>query len=166
MSTTYTPWQKLGHQIASTKVAVWFSRFYLPHMDRLFFRLSGGRTSLTALVSGLPIINLTSIGAKSGLPRTVPLVGLRDLEQPGCYAVIASNWGQAKHPSWYFNLKANPNVTCTIAGKTSSFVAAEATGSEYDRFWGYAVQSYVGFPKYKARAGERQIAIFALTPKA
>ena len=166
MPSTYSSWQKFGHQIASTKVAVWFSRHYLPPVDRLFFRLSGGRTSLTALVSGLPIVNLTTIGAKSGLPRTVPLVGLRDLEHAGCYAVIASNWGQAKHPSWYYNIKANPTVTCTIEGKTNSYLATEATGAEYDRFWGYAVESYVGFPKYKARAGERQIAIFVLTPKA
>jgi hypothetical protein len=57
---------------------------------------------------GLPSVILTATGAKSGKPRTVALLGI---PHPDGVAVVAANYGDAKHPAWYHNLKANPAAT-------------------------------------------------------
>ncbi|MBA3824610.1 MAG: nitroreductase family deazaflavin-dependent oxidoreductase [Ktedonobacterales bacterium] len=135
----------------------------LHHLDRGVFRLSGGRTSAMALLARLPVVNLTTIGAKSGRPRTTPLLGIPDREHPGRLAVVASNWGQAHLPGWYFNCKAQPHVTCLVKGTTGTYLATEIDGAEYARFWGYAASIYAGYLSYAGRAG-RHIPIVLLTP--
>jgi deazaflavin-dependent oxidoreductase (nitroreductase family) len=134
-------------------------------LDRFVFRISGGRTSAMSMLAGLPVVNLTTIGAKSGKPRTTPLLGIRDKEHPGQLAIIASNWGQAHLPGWYYNIKARPTVTCLVKGKQGRYLATELTGAEYERFWGYATKVYAGYLSYQARAG-RHIPILLLTPVA
>jgi deazaflavin-dependent oxidoreductase (nitroreductase family) len=107
---------------------------------------------------------LTTTGAKSGLPHTIPLIYIRDEENPEIFALIASNWGQDHNPAWYYNLKKNPCAVCSIRGETREYLAHEATGEEYERFWQRATETYVGYPLYKARAGSRRIPIMAMTP--
>jgi deazaflavin-dependent oxidoreductase (nitroreductase family) len=137
----------------------------LHHLDRWVLRLSGGRTSAMALLAGLPVVNLTTIGAKTGRTRTTPLLGIPDREQPGRLAIIASNWGQSHLPGWYYNCLAHPQVTCLVRGKTGQYQATEIDGTEYARFWGYAASIYAGYLSYQARAG-RHIPILLLTPLA
>jgi deazaflavin-dependent oxidoreductase (nitroreductase family) len=106
-------------RVIATRPAAWLLARTIHHVDGATLRLSGGRTTASAVLSGLPIIELTTTGAKSGRPRTVPLVGIPDGER---LILIASNWGQAKHPAWYYNVKANPAVT-TCDGVTRDGVA-------------------------------------------
>jgi hypothetical protein len=62
-------------------------------------------------------------------------------------------------------LKANPRAIGTIRGQTATYVAHEASGEEYERFWQYAANTYLGFPLYKQRVGGRRIPIMIMTPE-
>ena len=106
---------------------------------------------------------ITTTGAKSGLPRTVPLVYIRDIENNGQFAIVASNLGQHHLPGWFYNLKAHPLAACRIDGRDQTYVAREVFDEEYTRFWGYALETYYGYKMYQQNAG-RRIPIFVLTP--
>src|SRR5512143_2787482 len=90
-----TWWQRWLQRLVSTRPVTWFLAHTLHYIDRWLFRFLDGKTSLTSLVFGLPVVMLTTTGARSGLPRSVPLVGLVDGEK---VVLIASNFGQANHP--------------------------------------------------------------------
>ncbi len=157
--------QRLVQKVASSKPGAWMLSKTQHHVDRLVLNLTGNRATLTSLVAGLPIVWLTSTGAKSGLQRTLPLLCIRDPESPERFALIATNWGGHKAPAWYHNLKANPLATCAFGRDAQQYEAAEIEGSEYDRIWQAAVDVYVGFPLYRQRIGkERHIPIMMMTP--
>jgi deazaflavin-dependent oxidoreductase (nitroreductase family) len=130
-------------------------------LDRLVLRLSRGRTTAVGLFAGLPLVTLTTIGAKSGQLRSVPLIGIPDDER---LLLVASNFGQGHHPAWYHNLVKHPYASVTIDGAAREYAARAATGAEYDRCWQRAVTLYAGYAAYKARTGGRQIPIMVLTP--
>ena len=152
-------------KIASSPAGSRFFARYAHHFDRLIYRLSGKRTTLTGILTGLPVLVLTTTGAKSGLPRTNPLLVIRDPQNPDVLALIASNWGQAHHPAWYFNLKANPCASGVIGKQVGSYIAHETQGDEYNRYWNLACEIYPGYALYKERAGERHIPIMILVPE-
>jgi deazaflavin-dependent oxidoreductase (nitroreductase family) len=161
----YSLFNSFIQKLASSRPGSWFFARTLHHMDGFFLKVSNGRMTMTHILSGLPMVILTTTGAKSGLPRTLPLACIRDTNDPGQFAVIASNWGQHHHPAWYFNLKANPRATGVIDGQAKKYLAHEANDDEYARFWQGAMEAYLGFPLYKQRAGKRHIPIMVLTPE-
>jgi deazaflavin-dependent oxidoreductase (nitroreductase family) len=136
----------------------------MPRADKAILRLSGGRTTLAALLTGAPIVMLTAIGAKSGQPRTTPLLAIFHPDRPDQFAVVGSNWGQARNPAWYFNLKANPRASCLIRGEQRDYMAREVTGDAYNFWWQAALDTYAGYAVYRERAGERHIPIMVLAP--
>ena len=142
--------QGVVRRIIATRPAAWALARTIHHLDRAVMRLSGGRTTAAALFSGLPVVTVTTIGAKSGRPRSVPLVAVPDGDR---LILIASNWGQAKHPAWYYNVKAHPDVTVTAGGETRRYVAREVMGEERAACWARAVAVYPGYEGYAARAG-------------
>lgn len=160
----YNPFQSVMQRISASLPGAWFFARTLHHFDAIFLRLSGGRMTMTNLLSGLPVVVMTTTGAKSGLPRTLPLLYIRDESDPTAFAIIATNWGQHHHPAWFFNLKANPRATCSIAGETGQYKAHEATGEEYARLWQNALDTYIGYPLYKKRIRGRDIPIMVMTP--
>ena len=97
------PIQRVTRWSAATAPISWFSARVLHHLDRLIYRLTRGRHTLSSRVSGLPVVMLTTTGAKTGQQRTSPVLGVPDGED---LVVIASNWGQRHHPAWYHNLRA------------------------------------------------------------
>ena len=119
---------------------------------------------MTGLFTGLTVVIVTATGAKSGLPRTLPLLCIRDEQDSATFALIATNWGQEHYPAWYFNLKANPRAVCSIAGKTGQYLAHEAAGEEYARYWQDAADTYKGYPLYKQRIHGRKIPIMVMSP--
>ena len=161
---SYSLFHSLMQKIASSRPGAWFTSGTLHHFDHIFLKLTGGRSTMTSLVAGLPVVILTTTGAKSGLPRTLPLLCIRDEQDPTTFALIASNWGQAHYPAWYFNLKAKPHATCSIRDQIGEYMAHEASGEEYERFWQYAGNTYIGYPLYKQRVGKRRIPIMVMTP--
>ncbi len=150
-------------KIASTRPVAWFLSKTDHHLDRAVMKLSKNRTSLTTLMTGLPVLYVTTIGAKSGQPRSVPLIGIPEGEE---ILFIASNWGQSFHPSWYLNMKAHPQVTVEYRGKVEQYVAEEVEEADRAACWQKAVRIYPGYEAYKARAGDRVIPIIRLTPRA
>ncbi len=155
---------KFAVSIAASGPGSWLFSRILHHIDPVAFRWTHGRRTLTSILTGLPIVMLTTIGRKSGQSRTLPLLGIRAPENAGVFALIASNWGQQRNPGWYYNLKARPRATCVIDGVRGNYEAREATGGDYDRFWRYAEAVYPGFPVYKKRAAGRHIPIMVMTP--
>ncbi len=135
----------------------------LRYMDRIVLRLSGRRRTLTSMLAGLPVIEVTTTGARSGKPRTSPLVPILDPANPERFALVASNFGQHHFPSWYFNLKKYPRAVCTVDGRARNYVVKEASGAEYERFSQYATQTYLGYALYRQRAG-RRIPIMVMEP--
>jgi deazaflavin-dependent oxidoreductase (nitroreductase family) len=133
----------------------------LHHADTLLLRLTGGRLTF-AQFSGLPIVELTATGAKSGKKRTLPLAGLPDGDR---IILIASNFGQKHSPAWYYNLKANPECTVTKDGHTETYIAREADEHENEYYFNMAVSYYIGYAAYKERAKNRRIPVMILEPK-
>ena len=151
-------------KIASSKPGAWFFSKTQHHFDRMLLSLTNGKTTMTSILSGLPVVILTSKGAKSGQMRKTPLLYIQDETDSGKIALIASNWGQGHNPGWYYNLKANPNATGSINGQERAYAAHEAEGEEYATVWRAAKDTYLGFPNYKERASDRHIPIMVLKP--
>jgi deazaflavin-dependent oxidoreductase (nitroreductase family) len=131
------------------------------HIDKPIANATRGKHTLGSLTTGLPIVSLTTTGAKSGLPRTVPVIGM---PVDGGLAIIASNYGQAGHPSWYYNLRANPAAETYVDDRRTKVTAVEATGDRRAAIWDQALQVYPGFRTYERRATEREIVVFVLEP--
>lgn len=105
-----------------------------------------------------PVILVTTTGAKSGTRRYVPLMRV---EKDGRYAMVASKGGAPAHPSWYFNVKANPAVTVQDGGKVVSLTARELEGAEREQWWRLAVEAFPPYGEYQAKTA-RQIPVFVL----
>jgi deazaflavin-dependent oxidoreductase (nitroreductase family) len=155
------PVRRVVSTLASSALGARILSALLPPLDRLVRTLSGGKHSLTGLVTGLPVYVLTSTGAQSGLARQVTLLGIEDGEN---VILIASNWGQARYPAWYHNLKAHPRATLTRRGKTRAYTAHEAAGAERETAWQRAVELYPGYDSYVTRTGGRVIPVMVLSP--
>jgi deazaflavin-dependent oxidoreductase (nitroreductase family) len=148
-------------RFASGGPGSWLFARVAHRIDRPIFRLTRGRHTFATLVSGIPVVMLTTTGAKSGKPRTVPVLGLPTGDG---LAVIASNFGQHRHPAWYHNLRAKPEGEVTVDGATTRFRAVEAKGERRERIWQTGLEIYPGFSQYETRASHRDIAVFVLEP--
>lgn len=147
--------------VAASRVGSWVFARALHRIDRLLLAVTGGRVSIPGVFAGVPVVRLTTVGAKTGQERTVPVLGLRDGEG---WVVVASNWGQRSHPGWYHNLQAHPVVEVTHSGETGVFVARDAISAEREDYWAQAMEVYPWFDRYRERAGDREIPIVLLTP--
>jgi deazaflavin-dependent oxidoreductase (nitroreductase family) len=115
-----------------------------------------------ANVFQLPIVSLTTVGARSGQRRSVPLIGVPDGDR---IVIIASNYGQTRHPSWYHNLRANANCTAIVAGVERALVARELEGPEREAAWNLDLRVYPPRALYAQRTS-RQIPVIVLEPEA
>ena len=153
------PFHRMVRTLAAMKVGVALLRPTAHHLDRVMTKLSRGRSSFAGLVGGVPVVMLTTTGAKSGEQRTVAVFGI---PHPDGLGLIASNFGGAKHPAWYHNLKANPQATVSIGRDTWHATARLATPGERDEIWAKGLKIYPGWRKYEVRAGNRHIEAFVL----
>jgi deazaflavin-dependent oxidoreductase (nitroreductase family) len=140
----------------------WVYARTLHHLDAVVYRLTRGRATFVAWVTGMPIVLLTTTGRKSGRPRTLPLVAVAEGDK---LIVIASNYGQPRHPAWYHNLKANPRVTATLDDVTREMTARELEGEERERWYERGIEIYPGWISYRRRTAEhRRIPVIELAP--
>ncbi len=153
--------QKVVRRFAASGPGAWVFAHFAHRIDRPMFRLTRGRHTLASLVSGIPVVMLTTVGARSGRPRTVPVLGLP--EEHGI-AIIASNFGQYRHPGWYHNLRAHPEAEVVVDGVHRRVRAVEATGERRARIWREGLRVYPGFGQYERRASHRRISVFVLEP--
>ena len=161
----YSYFHSLVQRIAGSAVGAWILSRSMHHLDRVVLSLTGGRATAAGWLAGLPMAMLEVKGARSGVVRTLPLICVQvdsDADRP---AFVATNWGRARHPAWYYNLKANPEVACTVAGVRRLYTAYEASADEYERFWRRAVETYAGYRLYQRRIRGRHIPIMILAPR-
>jgi deazaflavin-dependent oxidoreductase (nitroreductase family) len=116
------------------------------------FRANGGRVRRRTL----PLILLTTIGAKSGKPHTTPLNFTTDLDR---LVVIASKGGSATHPSWYHNLVAHPEVTIELGTETFRARAVPAEEPERTRLFDQQAAQMPFFDSYRKRVTARDIPV-------
>jgi deazaflavin-dependent oxidoreductase (nitroreductase family) len=119
-------------------------------------------TTKSVGINGRSVILLTTLGAKSGKLRKVPLMRV---EQDGVYAIVASLGGAPKNPVWYYNVKAEPHVELQDDTDTGDFTAREVTGDEKAVWWERAVEAYPDYADYQKKT-DRQIPVFVLEPRA
>src|SRR5438128_1461860 len=122
------------------------------------FHANEGRVG--GMFEGMPLLLLHHTGAKSGTDRVNPLAYQSD---DGRYVIFASKGGAPTNPDWYYNLKANPNVTIEVGSDTIEVVASEATGEERERLFRRQVENVPQFGEYEKTAG-REIPVIVLTP--
>ena len=163
--TTYAqagPGRRAVRRFAATRVGDWLFANVLRRLDGPVYRLTSGRHTAANLLSGLPVVHLTTTGARTGRQRTVPVLGL---PTPAGLAVIASNFGRPRQPGWYHNLRAHPGATVTVRGAVSRVHATEATGEVRERIWRAALEVFPGWASYERRAAGREITVFLLLPQ-
>ena len=155
-------WQRIIQRLASIEfISSGFLSRYLHRWDAAVLKWSNGKKSLTTMFTGLPVVVLSTTGARSGKSRNVPLAGYPDGEK---IILIASSLGSVHHPAWYHNLRTNPRVQLSINGQTGNYNARIANKSERDNYWQLALDYYPGYQAYEQRCGRREIPIVVLEP--
>ncbi|MEU9575482.1 nitroreductase family deazaflavin-dependent oxidoreductase [Streptomyces massasporeus] len=124
------------------------------------YESSGGTEGTTLQGSKMPVVILTSRGARSGKLRKTPVMRV---EHEGRYAAVASLGGSPKHPVWYFNLLADPHVELQDGPVKQDMTAREVTGEEKAAWWERAVAAYPAYADYQKKTN-REIPVFVLEP--
>jgi deazaflavin-dependent oxidoreductase (nitroreductase family) len=127
----------------------------------LVYRATRGRVG-HRFANAPPTLLLDHVGAKSGKTRTSPLYYLRDGAN---LVLVASKGGYPKHPSWYHNLRANPDTTVQVGSERRAVRARVASQAERARLWPKVVELYGGYRDYQERT-EREIPLVILEPVA
>jgi deazaflavin-dependent oxidoreductase (nitroreductase family) len=141
----------------------WFISIYRrlgPRIDPTISRIGDGR--LMRELYGLPGMVLHSTGAKSGLPRSNPLLYARDGAD---FVVVGTNFGQPKHPAWTANLRAHPDAAVEVAGVTLPVRAHLIEGEEWQSVFDRLVAVYPGYALYLERRGDLPPRLFRLVPR-
>jgi deazaflavin-dependent oxidoreductase (nitroreductase family) len=145
---------------STTKVGSWLIKTMTPLDRRILIRSKGKYTALGPI--GAPTMLLTTVGAKSGLSRTSPLLYSRDGES---IIVVGSNFGQDRHPAWTGNLIAHPDdVVVTVGGAEVPAHATLLTGDEAEAGYQLMAQATRTYSEYRSRT-DREIRVFRLTAK-
>ena len=147
--------------VMSTRPGAWIAYHAAAPLDRLIYKISGGRTTISEWFAGVPPIWLSATGARSGRVRTTPLLGI---PFRGDLGLIGTGAGQGPTPAWVHNLSANPDCTVSLNGHRIDAVARLAKSEECDEIWERGAELYPGFPKYRARL-TREVKLFVLTAR-
>jgi deazaflavin-dependent oxidoreductase (nitroreductase family) len=127
------------------------------------YEASGGQRANTLRETGMPIVVVTTRGAKSGKVRKFALMRV---EHDGEYALVASKGGTPENPAWYHNIVEHPDEVLVQDGpKPLRAQVREVTGDEKKEWWDRAVQAYPPYAEYQQNT-TRQIPVFVATPAA
>jgi deazaflavin-dependent oxidoreductase (nitroreductase family) len=155
------PLQRLVRRSAATRPMAKLYGLIQQPLDHMVYRWTGA--TLSSWVSGIEISMLTTTGARTGRPRTLPVLALPDGED---VILIASNFGRPRHPSWYHNLRAEPHATIVTAGISRELIARELSGADRERCYARAEEIFPPFTHYPRCAGKRQIPVLRLRASA
>lgn len=122
------------------------------------YESSGGTKGTT--MSGMPVVVVTSIGARSGRIRKTPLMRV---EHGGAYALVASQGGAPTHPTWYHNLVAHPRVEIQDGPVRQDMSVRLLSGKEKQVWWQRAVAAFPYYAGYQKKT-EREIPVFVAEP--
>ena len=152
-------------RVPTTKLGAAIHRALFAPIDAPLMRLTGGRVSSVCGI--VPLVVLRTTGATSGVQRNVPVGYFTDGDD---VILIATNYGQAKHPSWYYNLLKHPECELLangVEGCGSYFIAHLTDGADRDRLFALAERYSPNYTVYAAKTnGVREIPVLRLTPKA
>jgi deazaflavin-dependent oxidoreductase (nitroreductase family) len=123
------------------------------------YKLSGGR--IGGRLGRAPILLITTVGRRSGKPRTAPVLYMRDGDR---LIVIGSNAGNQRPPAWALNLEANPEAKVQVGRRRTQVRARIADGAEHDDLWRRMNDQFGGFDLYRDRTS-RDIRLFVLEPR-
>lgn len=143
------------------KIAKKVIRFYT-WLNVIVYRLTRGRL-MGRFPGGGPVCLVTFTGRKTGKKRTIGLI--HTLDEHGNLILIASQGGMSKHPVWYFNLKANPDIEVNYRGQVRRLRAEQIEDAEKQRLWPIIVANHEGFDEYQERT-TRNIPVFVCKPVA
>ncbi|WP_328401358.1 nitroreductase family deazaflavin-dependent oxidoreductase [Nocardia sp. NBC_00403] len=127
-------------------------------LERVVRRVSGGKRGILD-VAGLPSIEITVMGRKTGLPRTTSLLYVPHDEN---FLVLGSNWGSVKHPVWSANLRAASTASVRTKSERLEVTVTEITGADRKRAWDLAVEFWPGYEMEYELSGGREFRIFEL----
>ena len=129
-------------------------------IHRAVLKLSAGKIGWRA--GGMPVLELTTTGRKSGEPRTVMLTS--PIQQNDAIVIVASRGGDDHHPAWYLNLRDDPDVEVAFAGKPKQPMRARvATPEERGSLWPRVTAAYTGYRNYQTKT-DREIPLVLLEP--
>ncbi|HSO97023.1 MAG TPA: nitroreductase family deazaflavin-dependent oxidoreductase [Acidimicrobiia bacterium] len=127
-------------------------------IHRGLLKLSGGRVGWRA--GGMPVVELTTTGRKSGQPRTVMLTS--PVQEGDAIVIVASRGGDDQHPAWFLNLRDDPDVEVAFAGKPKQAMRARvATPDERAALWPRVTSGYKGYANYQTKT-DREIPLVLL----
>jgi deazaflavin-dependent oxidoreductase (nitroreductase family) len=152
--------QRAMWRISSSRPGAWLFARSLPRVDKFVLRMSRGQVTLAGITAGIPVLTITTTGARSGLRRTTPLLGV---PFGGDIAVIGTNFGQAGTPGWYYNLRAQPRAEVSYRNRSVTAAAREADADERQAILGQARKIYGGYDAYARRITGRQIPVMILS---
>lgn len=132
----------------------------LNQLHRLALRITGGR--LGSRLGGMRVVELHTIGRTSALPRSTYLTAA--VEQRGAVVLVASRGGTDRHPDWFLNLRATPDVELTVDGVRRPFTARVASAEEKAALWPRVVTAYHGYAGYQQRTA-RDIPLVICEPR-
>ena len=121
---------------------------------------SGGTSGTTLRDTGLPVVVITNLGAKSGKVRKTPLMRV---EHDGVYAAVGSKGGAPENPLWVRNFRVNPRVELQDGARKQDMIAREVTGEERATWWKRAVAAFPPYADYQGKT-DRLIPVFVLEP--
>ena len=129
-------------------------------LHRSLFTLTQGR--IGGRVAGMPVVVLVTTGRKSGRPRETMLRS--PVQEGDSLVLVASYGGDPKHPAWFLNLQANPDVEVIRAGSRQPMRARVATAEEKERMWPQVTAAYRGYAQYQTKT-TRDIPLVILSPR-
>ena len=127
---------------------------------RTILGLTGGRIGNSGF--GMPVLELTTTGRKSGQPRTIVLTS--PVQEGDALVIVASYGGDNRHPAWFLNLRENPDVTVKMRGRAQPMRARVASPEERTRLWPGVTEKYRGYASYQKRT-DREIPLVILEPQ-
>jgi deazaflavin-dependent oxidoreductase (nitroreductase family) len=129
--------QRWIRRFAGSRLGAWLFARVLHRIDRFVFRMTGGRRTATSVISGLPVVMLTTTGARTGLPRTVPVLGFPIGDD---IAIAAGNFGRPDAPGCGVNLRRDSHAELVVDRQPRAMVAEELTGVARQNVWGRAIE--------------------------
>ena len=151
--------QRALHAVVASRPGAWLFARTLPTLDTAVQRLTRHRHTVASLLAGLPVVDLTTTGRRTGRPRTTHLIAVPHHDT---LALLGTNFGQRSTPAWVLNLEAEAAATLSHRGTTVEVVARPATEDEHSEILTRAAELYVGYRTYQARITGRRLRIFVM----